>query len=383
MPSTPAPKGWKWEALTTLARLESGHTPSRKHRDYWGGAIPWISLQDARDNHGGRIDDTLEHTNDLGIANSSARVLPENTVCLSRTASVGYVVVMGRPMATSQDFVNWVCSEQLDPNFLKYIFVAEGKNLLRFASGAVHQTIYFPEVKAFHIACPPLREQRRLVSVLDKALVGIATARSNAGRAIQNVRAAMESCLDGAFGRRGAGLIDRSLGDVAIVDWGNTDLTKSSYVANGRFLAVSAAGCDGRIDHMEHSKHTPVISAIGAQCGRVFLPEEDFTAIKNTITLTPRAGVCTGRFLYRLLTHVELPRRGAAQPFISKGDIQAFRVAIPASLSVQDEIVERLDALETEMQRLESIYRAKLTALDELEASLLREAFSGRLRESR
>lgn len=121
----------------------------------------------------------------------------------------------------------------------------------------------------------------------------------------------------------------KTLHDICVVDWGNTNLTKSSYIEGGEFLAVSAAGCDGRIGHKEHSKYTPVLSAIGAQCGRMFLPEEDFTAIKNTITLTPRDGVCTGKFLYQLLTHVELPKRGAAQPFIAKGDIQAFQVSIP------------------------------------------------------
>ena len=127
-------------------------------------------LQDARANHGGRIQETQQHTNELGIANSSARVLPKNTVCLSRTASVGYVVVMARPMATSQDFVNWVCSKDLDPRFLQYLFIAEGEDLLRFASGSVHQTIYFPEVKAFHVCHPPIHEQERIVAVLKQAL---------------------------------------------------------------------------------------------------------------------------------------------------------------------------------------------------------------------
>jgi len=134
----------------------------------------------------------------------------------------------------------------------------------------------------------------------------------------------------------------KKLGEICTVDWGNTDLTKSAYVEGGKFLAVSAAGCDGRIGHKEHEKYTPVLSAIGAQCGRMFLPEEDFTAIKNTITLTPRDGICTGRFLYQLLTHVELPKRGAAQPFISKGDIQSFQVPVPP-LAEQQRIVGLLD----------------------------------------
>ncbi|MEH6299103.1 restriction endonuclease subunit S, partial [Salmonella enterica subsp. enterica serovar Typhimurium] len=128
--------------------------------------MPWIGIRDATANHGRIIYSTNETTNQLGIANSAARILPKDTVCLSRTASVGYVVVMGRPMATSQDFVNWSCGPALDYRYLKYAFIAEGNALLRFADGSVHQTIYFPEVKALHIAAPSRREQSAIADVL-------------------------------------------------------------------------------------------------------------------------------------------------------------------------------------------------------------------------
>jgi type I restriction enzyme, S subunit len=166
MPDRPAPEGWRWTKITDVARLETGHTPSRKHPEYWGGDVPWIGIKDATGNHGRTIYDTIQHTNEFGIANSSARILPKNTVCLSRTASVGYVVVMGRPMATSQDFVNWVCSRNLDHRFLKYVLLSEQSAFLRFASGTTHQTIYFPEVKAFHICLPPPPEQRAISHIL-------------------------------------------------------------------------------------------------------------------------------------------------------------------------------------------------------------------------
>jgi restriction endonuclease S subunit len=169
LPKTAPKEGWRWSLLSALARLESGHTPSRKHPEYWGGKIPWIGIQDARENHGQRIVATLETTNESGIANSSARVLPKDTVCLSRTASVGYVVTTGRPMATSQDFVNWICSGSLVPDFLKFVFLAEGRQgLLRYASGSVHQTIYFPEAKAFCICHPDVAEQMRIVRCCDE-----------------------------------------------------------------------------------------------------------------------------------------------------------------------------------------------------------------------
>jgi type I restriction enzyme S subunit len=73
---------------------------------------------------------------------------------------------MGRPMATSQDFVNWVCGPKIDPHYLKYVLLAENEALWRFASGTTHQTIYYPEAKAFHVCLPPLDEQKAIVSVL-------------------------------------------------------------------------------------------------------------------------------------------------------------------------------------------------------------------------
>ncbi len=69
-------------------------------------------------------------------------------------------------MATSQDFVNWVCSDAIDWRFLKYVLLAEREAFLRFASGTTHQTIYFPEVKAFHVALPPIEEQRAIAHIL-------------------------------------------------------------------------------------------------------------------------------------------------------------------------------------------------------------------------
>lgn len=162
-PGTSAPEGWQWVPLSRVARLESGHTPSRKHPEYWDGPIPWVGIQDAREHHGRRIFDTRQHTNDLGLQNSAARLLPSNTVCLSRTASVGYVFIMGRPMATSQDFVNWICSEALLPDFLLYAIQAEGEGIRDFGRGTTHTTIYFPEVKALNICLPPVGEQREIV----------------------------------------------------------------------------------------------------------------------------------------------------------------------------------------------------------------------------
>ena len=193
-PDRDAPRGWKWVPLARVARLESGHTPSRKRPEYWGGRVQWIGIQDAREHHGGVISRTRQTITEAGLANSSARILPAGTVCLSRTASVGYVVRMAQPMATSQDFVNWVCSEALDPEFLMFALMAEGEGIKKFGRGTTHTTIYYPEVKALHICLPPLDEQveiasrcRGILPVVERLEAVVMSAQSQAGRAPQAI----------------------------------------------------------------------------------------------------------------------------------------------------------------------------------------------------
>jgi len=144
------------------------------------------------------------------------------------------------------------------------------------------------------------------------------------------------------------------LKDVCVVDWGNTNLTKSSYVENGKYLAVSAAGCDGRIDEFEHEIGVTVLSAIGANCGRVFYPTEKFTAIKNTITFTPDREKIMPKYLFYIMQKNELPRRGGGQPFMSKGDVQKYKIVLPP-ITVQKEIVEQIEVKQNAIEHAKAI----------------------------
>ena len=169
-PATPLPDGWAWVPLLRIAKQETGHTPSRSRSEYWDEGVPWIGIRDAGAHHGREIDQTMQTISAAGLDNSSARLLPAGTVCLSRTASVGYVTIMARPMATSQDFATWTCSEALLPEYLMYALMAEGDDIRKFGMGSTHTTIYFPEVRAFHIALPPVEEQKEIVTRIKAAI---------------------------------------------------------------------------------------------------------------------------------------------------------------------------------------------------------------------
>jgi len=153
--------------LSKVATLATGHTPDRAREDYWGGSIPWISLTDIRTLDGNVAFDTIQNVTESGLANSSSVLLPKGTVCLSRTASIGFVTVMGREMATSQDFVNWVCGPTINPIYLMTALRQSRPYLLSKSAGSTHKTIYYRHAEEMEILLPPLEQQARFASIVE------------------------------------------------------------------------------------------------------------------------------------------------------------------------------------------------------------------------
>jgi len=185
VPNVDLPEGWNWVSLLRVARQETGHTPSRSRPDWWDGDVCWISIPDANLHHGRVIFDTIQKTNEEGLANSSARLLPAGTVVLSRTASVGYICILGKDMATSQDFATWTCTDALLPEYLMYALLSEGEDIKKFGEGSTHTTIYFPEIRAFHIKLAPIEEQHEIVHKIKAAFAKIDRLAAEAEKALK------------------------------------------------------------------------------------------------------------------------------------------------------------------------------------------------------
>ncbi|MWB77971.1 hypothetical protein GLS40_08050 [Pseudooceanicola sp. 216_PA32_1] len=185
VPDVDLPEGWDWVPLLRVARQETGHTPSRSRPDWWDGDVCWMSIPDANVHHGRVIYDTLQKTNEEGLANSSARLLPAGTVVLSRTASVGYICILGKDMATSQDFATWTCTDALLPEYLMYALLSEGEDIKKFGEGSTHTTIYFPEIRAFHIKLAPIEEQHEIVRRIKAAFAKIDRLAAEATKALK------------------------------------------------------------------------------------------------------------------------------------------------------------------------------------------------------
>lgn len=227
-PAATVPSHWESGNIRRFAQMKTGHTPSRSVPDYWASTdIPWFTLADVwqlRDGKQIYLGDTASKISELGLANSAAELLPAGTVVLSRTASVGFSGIMPRPMATSQDFWNWVCGTQLLPEFLNYQFKTMTAAFKSLNMGSTHQTIYQKDAARLHVVVPPLKEQRAIVDCLDREtaridmlieeqqrLIGMLRERRDSiwaecvetarqpGRSA-TVRRVIESIVDGPFG---------------------------------------------------------------------------------------------------------------------------------------------------------------------------------------
>lgn len=162
------PEWWQEVRVGLLARMGSGHTPSRSHPEWWVDCtIPWITTGEVKQVRNDRLEvlyETREKISELGLANSAAELHPKGTVFLCRTASAGYSGVMGSDMATSQDIVTWTCGPRLHPYYLLWCLRAMRPDLLgRLAMGSTHKTIYVPDLQMLRIPLPPLEEQREIV----------------------------------------------------------------------------------------------------------------------------------------------------------------------------------------------------------------------------
>jgi len=147
--------------------ISSGGTPSRKRPDYFAGADghPWVKSQELRD---GSIWQTDEHISDAGLANSSAKYYPPQTVLVAMYgANVGQLGYL-RTRSTVNQAVCGLCVDPAaaDARYVFYALMHERRLLVGQAAGAAQQNLNQDLIRNFRIPLPPLATQQKITAVL-------------------------------------------------------------------------------------------------------------------------------------------------------------------------------------------------------------------------
>jgi type I restriction enzyme S subunit len=281
----------------------------------------------------------------------------------------------------SSEYIVFRPNPEVDKEWLYYLlsqesFRAEGAERMTGAVG--HKRVTKEFIESYPIPVPPLPEQHRIVAILDAACDGIATAKANAEQNLQNARALFESVLDSVQGE------DAPLGSNVIIKTGKLDANAATE--NGAYPFFTCAKEIYAIDDYAFDCEAILLAGNNAVGDfNVKHYKGRFNAYQRTYVITVvDENRLSYRFLYfqmlKSLRHFKEQSVGAGTKFLKLGMIKDLKISLPP-IAKQIETASLLDSMLEETQRLESLYRQKLTALEELKKSLLHRAFSGQLTE--
>ena len=248
--------------------------------------------------------------------------------------------------------------------------------------------------KSIRITFPPLPEQHRIVAILDEAFAGIATATANAERNLNNAREVFKAKLKSTFSDDTNGWELKSLSEVSSFEGGSqppkTEFihqNKPSYV---RFLQIRDFASDKNVTYIPESKKNRLCSAddiligrYGASVGKILTGKAGAYNVAMMKAIPDLVQLKRSWFFYYLISDEFQARLAntssrSAQDGFSKDDIANFPVPLP-TISEQNRIIAKIEALSAETQRLQDIYQQKVSVLNELKQSILHQAFSGQL----
>jgi type I restriction enzyme S subunit len=385
-------KGWQTKKLGDVCEVIAGQSPEGKFYNAEAKGMPFY--QGKKDFGDKFIEAPTTWTT------QTTKIAKEGDILMSVRAPVGPVnfatdeVCIGRGLAAIRS------SDELNRDFLFYqLWHLQPEIAGR--EGAVFASINKAEIEALPLAYAPLAEQQRIVGLLDEAFEGLATAKANAEKNLQNARALFESHLQSVFTQRGPGWVVKHLKEVCEKITDGTHQTPKYFDQGIVFLSsrnVTSGTIDwNRIKYIDTKQHLEMHKRVAPRRNDILLAKNGTTGVAAivdrdttfdiyvSLALLRALPVMRPRFLLHFINSpaakVQFNKRlkGVGVPNLHLEEIREVRLAFPADLKAQDRVADELDDLREETQRLARLYEQKHAALEALKKSLLHQAFSGEL----
>lgn len=298
--------------------------------------------------------------------------------------------------------------EVLDSTFLKYMLLSNvmQEKIDEKGTGATVKGIKSQLLKKVKIYFPrSLSEQKWIVTILDEAFEGIDRAIANTEKNLANSRELFESYLNAIFTQKGDGWEEVELGSLSerITKGSSPKWQGINYVYEPGILFVTSENVGENQMLFEKTKYVEeafnekdsksilyfgdvLTNIVGASIGRTAIYDrEDLANINQAVCLIRcKSDKLLNKYLsyllnspyFRQILHDNEINNARAN--LSLGFFRGLQIPLP-SLAEQQSIVSKMDDLSSETQRLETIYRQKIAALNELKQSILQKAFTGEL----
>jgi type I restriction enzyme, S subunit len=400
--------GWRTRTLGDLCDIKLGRTPSRADKSYWDESREtsnvWLSIADLLDVADGIAVDSREYLSNKGAAIS--KLVPAGTLLVSFKLTLGRLAFAGRDLYTNEAIAALTVrgeGELLKEYLFYFLHYFDWRAAAAGDMKIKGMTLSKAKLEQISISYPSIQEQKRLVRLLDDSLAHVASAEEHAERNVLNARALLDGQLHTVFSQPAQGWTVKRLGEVCSFengDRGKNYPSKSVRVQSGvPFINaghLDPADAEVDFDGMDYisrerfqllgsGKIRPgdVLFCLRGSLGKVArVGELSEGAIASSLVIVrPSRDVTDSFVLAYFKSHLcaEMIARyanGAAQPNLSAASLAKFVIPLPPLVD-QQRIAKRLEVLREGIHQLESIYRQKRDALDQLRRSILHQAFSG------
>lgn len=247
----------------------------------------------------------------------------------------------------------------------------------------------------FTISYPKsIKEQQRIVSILDEAFANISKVKDNAEQNLKNAKELFENYLQNIFINKGKDWKEKTLGDVCTLYQGiainaktKHSLVEKSSLPLLRIKDLKNNTVEQYIDPNNYPvnalvKEEDIIYTRTGSLGLVFrgkkgvLHNNSFKVVPSPELINDYLFIWLQNPLFK--SKIMSLALKAAQPDITHAIFKVQEIAIPP-IKEQKEIVKKLETLSIETKRLEAIYEQKINGLEELKKSILQKAFNGEL----
>ena len=381
-------KGWQTKKLADLVEVQNGYAFSSK--DYSESGHFLMRIGNVQNGYISTADPKFIK---LPADGSLQRfVLSEDDILVSLTGNVGRVGVIQEshlPAALNQRVARIsIRKDSPATRELLLLFLCSDwfrEELIGAGHGAAQQNVSTKDLVEIEIPVPPLAEQQRIVGLLDEAFEGLATAKANAEKNLQNARALFESHLQSVFTQRAPGWVKTTLDKISTnLDSKRVPITKNVR-SSGEYPYYGASGIVDYVADYIFEGDNLLVSEDGANLLARSTPIAFSVSgkywVNNHAHILHFENMATQRFTEFYLESIKLDDyiTGAAQPKLNQKALNSIPIPIPKSVETQAKIVESVESLQEETQRLARLYERKHAALEALKQSLLHQAFTGLL----
>jgi len=155
---------WKQCTLADLGEIVGGATPSTKNESYYGGDISWITPKDLSNFQGRYISKGERNITSEGLKNSSARIMPPNSVLFTSRAPIGYVAISENEVCTNQGFKSIVPNTETDYLFLYYLLLYNRDRIESMGSGTTFKEISGSIMKRIEVVVPKDKVEQQMIA---------------------------------------------------------------------------------------------------------------------------------------------------------------------------------------------------------------------------